>query len=156
MTAASRPSGNNDPYSLSRFMEAQAADYEGALAEIKAGRKRSHWMWYIFPQFEGLGFSPTSQHYSIKSVDEARAYLDHPILGARLRECAEALVALTGRSAAEVFGYPDDLKLRSSATLFASVSPPGSVFHRLLEKYFPDGWDAKTLELLQLCRRSTG
>jgi uncharacterized protein (DUF1810 family) len=138
----------DDPYDLNRFVHAQEADYERALSEIKKGRKRTHWMWYIFPQFDGLGFSSTSKRYAIKSADEARAYLDHPILGPRLLACAEAAVSVEGRSALELFGSPDDLKLRSSATLFTCVSPPGSVFHRLLDKYYGGGFDGKTLQLL--------
>src|SRR5262249_6317841 len=130
----SRSSG--DAFDLSRFVQAQKSDYDRALAEIRNGRKRTHWMWYIFPQIDGLAFSATSKHYSIKSLDEARAYLDHPVLGLRLRECAEAVVGVEGRSALEIFGSPDDLKLRSCATLFACVLPPGSVFDRLLEKYY--------------------
>jgi uncharacterized protein (DUF1810 family) len=105
-------------------------------------------MWYIFPQFDGLGFSTISQHYAIKSRAEAVAYLEHPILGPRLSECAEAVLRVEGRSAHEIFGSPDDMKLRSCATLFACVSPPGSVFHRLLDKYFRGEQDAKTLELI--------
>src|SRR5512146_3112598 len=124
----------DDPFSLNRFLTAQEENYQQALSEIKGGRKRTHWMWYIFPQIDGLAFSSTSQHYAIKSIDEARAYLDHPVLGARLRECAEAAVSAKSHSATEVFGSPDDLKLRSSATLFAAVSPTESVFHRLLDK----------------------
>src|SRR5258706_4591141 len=116
---------------LTRFVQAQADDFEQALAEIKRGRKESHWMWYIFPQFDGLGFSSTSQLYSIKSIAEAQAYLSHPILGPRLLECAEATLGVEGRSARKIFGPIDELKLRSCATLFASVSPAGSVFHRL-------------------------
>jgi uncharacterized protein (DUF1810 family) len=139
---------NVDPYNLSRFVQAQEADYAQALSEIKSGRKRTHWMWFIFPQFDGLAFSATSKHYAIKSTAEAKAYLDHPILGPRLLECAEAVVQVDGRSAAEIFGSPDDLKLRSSATLFASVLPAGSVFDRLLEKYYRGERDGKTLELL--------
>ena len=138
----------NDPHDLNRFVLAQQGDYEQALQEITNGRKRSHWMWYIFPQIDGLAFSPMSRHYSIKSAGEARAYLDHPVLGPRLLACAQAAVACEGRSATEIFGSPDDLKLRSSATLFASVSPAGSVFHRLLDKYYPGGPDAATLRLL--------
>ena len=133
---------------LSRFVEAQEDDYARALAEIRSGRKQSHWMWYVFPQFDGLGSSPMSQRYAIKSIAEAEAYLRHPILGPRLVECAEAAAALQGTSAAQVFGYPDDLKLRSCATLFARVSPGGSVFERLLEKYFQGEPDEKTLYLL--------
>lgn len=137
-----------DPFDLNRFVEAQEDIYDDALAELRAGRKRSHWMWFIFPQFEGLGFSATSHHFAIHSAAEARAYLAHPVLGPRLVECAEAVLAVAGRSAREIFGSPDDLKLRSSATLFASVSPDGSVFHRLLDKYFDGTPDQRTLELL--------
>jgi uncharacterized protein (DUF1810 family) len=137
-----------DPYKLKRFLLAQEADYDRALSEIRGGRKRSHWMWYIFPQFDGLGFSSTAKHYAIRSLAEAKAYLEHPVLGPRLLECAEAAVSLEGRSATEIFGSPDDLKLRSCATLFASVSPPGSVFDRLLGKYYQGKRDAKTLRLL--------
>jgi uncharacterized protein (DUF1810 family) len=140
--------GPSDPYDLGRFLQAQQDDYEQALSEIASGRKRSHWMWYIFPQLDGLGVSSTSKHYAIKSLDEARAYLAHPILGPRLLECAEAVVRLEGRSAREIFGSPDDLKLRSCATLFACVSPPGSVFERLLTKYYQGRRDDKTLRVL--------
>ena len=138
----------NDPYDLSRFVRAHEAEYERALKEIQSGRKRSHWMWYIFPQIDGLASSSTSKYYSIKSAGEARAYLEHPILGPRLVACAEAVVGLEGRSAAEIFGSPDDLKLQSCATLFASVLPPGSVFERLLTKYYRSERDGKTLLLL--------
>ena len=138
----------NDPYDLNRFVLAQQDDYEHALKEIKNGHKRSHWMWYIFPQIDGLGFSSMAQRYAIKSAEEAQAYLAHPILGPRLLACAEAAVANEGRSANEIFGSPDDLKLRSSATLFASVSAPDSVFHRLLLKFYPGGPDKATLRLL--------
>jgi uncharacterized protein (DUF1810 family) len=139
----------DDPYNLERFVEAQRSDYARALAEIRAGRKRSHWMWYIFPQIEGLGSSAMSQRYAIRSAAEARAYLEHSVLGARLRTCAEALVSLEGRSVEQIFGFPDDRKLRSCATLFAAVSPAGSVFHRLLEKYFQGEWDRKTIEKIK-------
>src|SRR6476620_2362616 len=122
----------NDPFDLSRFVAAQKTDYTQALAEIRAGRKRSHWMWFVFPQIEGLGHSSMSRRYAIKSVAEARAYLEHRVLGPRLLECCEAALGVEGRSAHEIFGSPDDMKLRSCGTLFASVSPPGSVFHRLL------------------------
>ena len=111
----------DDPFNLNRFVLAQHDDYERALAEIKNGRKRSHWMWYIFPQLDGLGSSSMAQRYAIKSADEARAYLAHPVLGSRLLACAEAAVANAGNDATEIFGSPDDLKLRSSATLFACV-----------------------------------
>jgi uncharacterized protein (DUF1810 family) len=141
----SRPT---DPYDLDRFVQAQEHCYRQALAEIRKGEKVSHWMWYIFPQLEGLGSSPTARRYSIKSLDEAKSYLDHPVLGTRLKECAEAALAVQGRSVWAIFGSPDDLKLRSSATLFALVSPPDSVFHRLLDKYFAGEPDRQTLRLL--------
>lgn len=146
----------DDPHNLNRFVEAQEDDYERALAEITSGRKRTHWMWYIFPQIDGLGFSPLTRHFSIKSVEEAKAYLAHPVLGPRLMECAEAVVAVESRSAAEIFGSPDDLKLKSCATLFASVLPPGSVFDRLLAKYYMGARDAKTLQLLCAAPKGEG
>jgi uncharacterized protein (DUF1810 family) len=139
---------SDDPHNLARFVQAQERSYAHALAEIKRGRKESHWMWYIFPQFLGLGHSETSRRYSIKSVAEAKTYLQHPILGPRLVECCEATVAVEGRSAHQIFGSPDDLKLNSCATLFAHVSPTGSVFHRLLDKYFDGTPDDKTRHLL--------
>jgi uncharacterized protein (DUF1810 family) len=138
----------DEPFDLDRFVQAQEGDYERALSEIGSGRKRSHWMWYIFPQYEGLGFSSTSQLYAIKSVKEAEAYLKHPVLGPRLAECAAAALRVEGRSASEIFGSPDDMKLRSSATLFAYVSPPGSVFSQFLEKFFHGQPDKKTLDLI--------
>ena len=126
----------SDPFNLDRFVTAQEHDYQQALAEIRDGRKQSHWMWYVFPQRDGLGSSAISRHYAIRSRDEAEAYLRHPVLGPRLREIAQAMLDLQGRSANEILGSPDDLKLRSSATLFAQVSSPGSVFHQILERYF--------------------
>jgi uncharacterized protein (DUF1810 family) len=140
--------GATDPYDLARFIQAQEQDYAQAMSEIRSGQKRSHWMWYIFPQFDGLGFSEASRQYSIKSVAEAEAYLRHPILGPRLLESARATLGIQGRSALEVFGSPDDMKLRSSATIFASVSPDGSVFEQLLERYFGGEPDGNTLRLL--------
>ncbi len=137
-----------DPYDLSRFLDAQETTYEAALSEISSGEKRSHWMWYVFPQFEGLGSSGTSRRYAIGSVPEAEAYLAHPILGRRLVECVEAVLRIEGRSAYEIFGSPDDMKLRSSATLFASVSADGSVFHRIIDKYFLGRHDDRTLRLV--------
>ena len=139
-------------------MQAQASSYERALAEIRDGEKESHWMWYVFPQIDGLGFSPTARHFAIKSIAEAEAYLAHSVLGPRLRDCAEAALAVEGRSASAIFGSPDDLKLRSCATLFSLVSPPGSVFHRVLDTYFAGEPDQNTLRLLGvgqegLCRR---
>jgi len=140
--------GTGDPHDLARFVRAQERDYARALAELRSGRKRSHWMWYVFPQYDGLGSSATSKRFAIKSLEEARAYLRHPVLGPRLGECAQALLDLEGRSAFEILGSPDDLKLRSCATLFASVSAPGSVFERLLGKYFQGEPDERTLRLI--------
>jgi len=148
MPNSAEPCRSNDPYNLSRFVQAQEDSYAQALAEIRSGKKRTHWMWYIFPQLDGLALSSTAKHYAIKSIAEAKAYLAHPLLGPRLLECAEAVVHFEGRSAMEIFGSPDDLKLRSSATLFVCVSPPGSVFDRLLKKYYGGGRDEKTLQLL--------
>ena len=139
---------DSDPYDLNRFVDAQDADYDAAITEIRSGRKRSHWMWYVFPQIAGLGFSPTSQHFAIRSLAEAKAYLAHPVLGPRLQECAEALLVLNGRSAHDIFGAPDDMKLRSSATLFAQAAPAGSIFHRIIEKYFEGRPDERTLAAL--------
>ncbi len=138
----------DDPYDLARFVTAQADDYDTALAEVRAGRKRSHWMWYVFPQLDGLGSSPTAKQYAIKSAAEARAYLAHPTLGPRLVRVCAAAVEVRGRSAREVFGSPDDLKLRSSATLFAALSPPGSVFQQVLDQYFDGEPDGRTEQLL--------
>ena len=140
--------GVGDPFDLNRFLAAQEGVYPTALAEIVRGRKRSHWMWYLFPQIDGLGFSAMSKRYAIKYADEARAYLEHPILGMRLRECAEALCLIEGRSASQIFGSPDDMKLRSCLTLFAAVSPRGSLFHELLENRYQGGPDEATLRLL--------
>jgi uncharacterized protein (DUF1810 family) len=137
-----------DPHDLNRFLEAQRESYDRALAEIRSGRKRTHWMWFIFPQCAGLGSSAISQRYAIGSLAEAEAYLRHPVLGVRLVECAEAALGIQGRPASQVFGAPDDMKLRSSATLFAAVSPPGSVFERLLDKYFDGERDARTVQLV--------
>ena len=137
-----------DRFDLQRFVEAQQGVYEQALAEITGGRKRSHWMWFIFPQIAGLGSSPMSQRYAINSAGEARAYLEHEVLGPRLIECAAAALALDAANAADVFPYPDDRKLRSSATLFAAVSEPGSVFERLLAKWFGGERDQKTVSAL--------
>ena len=143
---------NDDPYQLARFVEAQAGVYLEALAEMHRGRKRSHWMWFVFPQMAGLGFSAVSQRYAIGSLDEARAYLAHPLLGARLRECCTALLELQGRSAHEVFGSPDDLKLQSSATLFERATKPDSVFSRVLDRYYAGRRDERTLQLVAAAR----
>lgn len=140
----------DDPYDLQRFLRAQEPIYATALAELRGGQKRSHWMWFIFPQIEGLGQSPTSKYYAIKSLTEAQAYLQHPVLGPRLRECAEAILAIEGRSAAEIFGFPDDLKLRSSMTLFAALAGADSVFARVLERFYDGRPDGQTLRIVGL------
>jgi uncharacterized protein (DUF1810 family) len=137
----------NDPFNLQRFVTAQEDWYTKALAEIRSGFKRNHWMWFVFPQIDGLGQSPTARFYAISGLEEARAYLAHPILGPRLRECAEAVLAVEGRSAHQIFNTPDDLKLRSSATLFAAVDTPGSVFERIIEKYYEGVPDHQTIAL---------
>ena len=148
MTQAGSKPGRDDPFNLGRFVSAQAPIYSQVLKELKAGQKRTHWMWFVFPQIDGLGYSSTARHYAIKSEAEARRYLDHPVLGPRLVECAETLLGLAGPSASDIFGYPDDLKLRSSMTLFARVSGPGSVFARVLDKYYGGVADAQTLGIL--------
>lgn len=141
--------GANDPFDLARFTSAQEGIYDRVLSELRNGRKQSHWMWYIFPQIDGLGHSATAKRYAIKRMKEAREYLDHPILGARLLECTEIVLTIEGRSASEIFGYPDDVKLRSSMTLFASISEPGSVFGLVLDKFFNGHRDPKTLHFLE-------
>ena len=141
-------SDRGDPFDLNRFIGAQEGIYDRALAELRDGLKRSHWMWYIFPQVEGLGHSPTTRRYSIKSLEEARHYLAHPVLGQRLKESAEAVLAVQGRSAADIFGHPDDWKLQSSMTLFELVSGPESVFGRILEKYYQGKRDTRTLQIV--------
>jgi uncharacterized protein (DUF1810 family) len=142
-----RPSAS-DPFDLERFVDAQRHVYDQAIEELRAGRKRSHWMWFIFPQYEGLGSSETSRYFALKSLDEARAYLAHEILGRRLRECADAVLAVEGKSAHQIFGSPDDMKLRSSATLFAQIEPAASVFEELLDRYFDGLADPQTLRLI--------
>lgn len=133
---------------LTKFLDAQQSSFATALAELTAGQKRSHWMWFVFPQLLGLGHSAMAQRYAIRSVAEAQAYLAHPVLGARLKECAERLLNVDGRSAVEIFGTPDDLKLRSSMTLFNAMSEPDSVFQQVLERYFDGVPDGKTLDTL--------
>jgi uncharacterized protein (DUF1810 family) len=133
-------------YDLERFVEAQAGVYEQACAELRAGRKRSHWMWFVFPEIRGLGSSPMAVRYAVSSLEEARAYLDHAVLGPRLRECAGIVVGLQGRTVGEIFGYPDDLKFHSSVTLFAKADAEGGVFAEALGKYFDGEMDRGTLE----------
>lgn len=150
MFAAEAAVMHDDPCDLRRFTRAQETIYASALAEISSGRKKSHWMWFVFPQMLGLGNSPTSLHFAIKGRDEARQYLMHPVLGTRLRECADAVLAIEDRSIAEVFGHPDDLKLKSSMTLFETVAGQGSVFSRVLDKFFQGERDSRTLDLLKI------
>jgi uncharacterized protein (DUF1810 family) len=133
---------------LERFVQAQAPIYEQALAELRAGRKQSHWMWFIFPQIQGLGQSAMSRSFAIQSLEEAQDYLAHPLLGRRLRECFEATMEVGDKSASEIFGSPDDLKFRSCLTLFAQAAPKDALFDGLLEKYFRGDRDEVTLEIL--------
>ena len=133
---------------LSRFTKAQTFVYDSALDELTSGQKYSHWMWFIFPQIEGLGRSDTARYYAIKNREEAQHYLEHPVLGERLIECTKTVLSVHGRSAAQIFGYPDDIKFRSSMTLFAEISAPDSVFEQALDKYFDGQKDPKTLERL--------
>ena len=140
----------DDPFELSRFVEAQdsAGTYQRALSELRGGTKRSHWMWFVFPQVAGLGMSPTSQRYALSSLDEARAYLRHPILGARLLECFRAVLALEDRSAEQIFGGIDARKLHSSSTLFLRAAPNEPVFQHILDEYFGGVPDAATDRIL--------
>jgi len=134
--------------SLNRFTEAQANSYADALQEIKAGHKRTHWMWFIFPQLAGLGQSSTSKYYAIRGIDEATAYLAHPQLGARLLEISTALMRLTGGNAHQIFGDPDDMKLKSSMTLFSQVPNAPPIFQQVLDRYFDGKADRSTLQIL--------
>ncbi len=138
----------NDPHGLNRFVEAQNPVYETVCSELRAGRKTSHWMWFVFPQLRGLGQSEKSNYYGLASRDEAKAYLDHPILGARIRECTQLVNRVGGRSAHEIFGSPDDLKFRSSISLFAAVSDD-PVFHEALRTFFGGEMDPATVRRLR-------
>lgn len=137
-----------DYYNLARFVNAQSDVYESVCAELRLGRKTGHWMWFIFPQLKGLGHSEVAQRFGIGSRDEAQAYLSHPILGRRLRECSALLTLVAGRSIEDILGYPDDLKLRSSMTLFANATGDNEVFERVLELYFGGEPDRRTLQML--------
>ena len=141
-----RPSG--DPYNLERFVTAQDRVLKQVLSELESGTKMGHWMWFIFPQIRGLGRSPISIEYAISSVDEARAYLQHPVLGPRLKECTRLALEVNGRSAADIFNTPDDMKFRSSMTLFAQVSVDDDIFQLALAKYFNGIADQLTIERL--------
>ena len=137
-----------DQFDLERFIIAQKGVYNNILSELKSGQKRTHWMWYIFPQIDGLGKSTTSRLYALKSIEEAKQYLDHQILGIRLIECTETVLDTQGHSISDIFKFPDDIKFRSSMTLFAHISRPNSIFSLLLEKYFGGNKDEKTLKIL--------
>ncbi len=144
-----------DPFNLERFLIVQngctpsLGTYSAAIDEISNGCKRTHWMWYIFPQMKELGHSEMAVRYGITSAGEARAYLDHPVLGTRLRACAQAVMNANNRSAHDIFGSPDDLKLLSSMTLFSTIEPPGSVFHQIIDKCFGGNADGRTMEILE-------
>ncbi len=138
----------NDEYDLQRFVEAQDGVYEQVLSELRAGRKTSHWMWFVFPQIEGLGYSAMAQRYAIGGRAEAEAYLRHPVLGPRLRECTVLVNAVEGRSVHEIFGSPDDMKFRSSMTLFAACAGDAGEFQAALDKYFGGVSDSLTLQRL--------
>ena len=137
------------PHDLHRFIKAHKQDFEIALAEIKAGKKRSHWMWYIFPQIKGLGFSETSRYYALESLEEAKEFLYHPILGKNLVTITSELLKLNTSEARSIFGTPDDMKLFSSMTLFSSISPTNPIFIQVLEKFFNGEKDERTIQLLK-------
>ncbi len=140
---------SSDPFNLQRFVDAQATAYRQVCEELRAGRKRSHWIWFIFPQMRGLGHSEMAQHYGVSSREEAEAYLAHPVLGARLRECTRLVVEVEGRSVDQIFGDPDNLKFRSSMSLFASAAPDEPLFRQALQKYFGGQLDPNTVALLK-------
>jgi uncharacterized protein (DUF1810 family) len=144
-----------DPFDLHRFVDAQDRVYDTVLAELRGGRKRSHWIWFVFPQLRGLGRSPTALHYGISSLEEARAYLAHDTLGSRLRECARLVAAIDGSSANEIFGWPDNLKVRSSMTLFARATDDPHIqadFRAVLDKFYNGEEDEATVDLLSTAR----
>jgi uncharacterized protein (DUF1810 family) len=141
-----------DQFDLQRFGDAQERVYGTVLAELRNGAKRSHWIWFVFPQLRGLGHSPTAQHYGISSVDEARAYLAHDVLGPRLRECTRLVLAIDGRSADDIFGWPDNLKVRSSMTLFARATDDNAEFRAVLDKFYDGEDDPATVERLSQAR----
>ena len=138
----------DDPYHLQRFLSAQESIFDDVIRQLEAGRKQTHWMWFVFPQVQGLGRSDIAKHYAISSGEEALAYLSHPVLGARLNQCIAILAGLTGRSAEQIFGSTDAMKFRSSMSLFASVCPGGNIFEAALRKYCDGRPDQATLELL--------
>jgi uncharacterized protein (DUF1810 family) len=141
-----------DPFDLRRFVDAQDRVYDTVLAELRNGAKRSHWIWFVFPQLQGLGRSATASRYGISSLDEARAYLAHPVLGPRLRECTRLAALIEGRSVDEIFGWPDNLKVRSSMTLFARATDDNAEFRAVLDKFYNGEDDPATVELLSTAR----
>lgn len=138
----------NDPYALQRFVDAQDPVVDQVRRELQQGRKRSHWMWFVFPQIRGLGSSPMATRFAVASLAEAKAYLEHATLGPRLRECTQLVMQVEGRSALEIFGQPDDMKFRSSMTLFAQAAPDEPLFSDAIRKYFGGEFDPRTLERL--------
>ncbi|OGB20775.1 MAG: calpastatin [Burkholderiales bacterium RIFCSPLOWO2_02_FULL_57_36] len=138
----------DDSYNLQRFVIAQQPVYANVLAELRAGLKQSHWMWFIFPQIRGLGHSPLAQKFAISTLDEAEAYLQHAVLGMRLRECSRLVADINGRTIQQIFGYPDDMKFHSSMTLFSLATQENDVFKQCLNKYFSGEMDAGTLAQL--------
>ncbi len=138
----------NNPYDLERFVNAQETTFEQVCAELRAGRKKTHWMWFMFPQLKGLGHSEMARKFAVSSRQEAEAYLEHAILGPRLRKCTQLVIEVEGRSVEQIFGYPDDLKFRSSMTLFANATAENQVFNDALQKYFDGEPDSLTVELL--------
>jgi uncharacterized protein (DUF1810 family) len=149
---ANRKAGIMDTHNLQRFIDAQYGIYEQAQTQLAAGRKTSHWMWFIFPQIKGLGHSATAQKYAISSLDEATAYLDHPLLGPRLRDCTRLVTAVNGRSIEDIFGFPDHLKFHSSMTLFAQAAGDNEIFMEAVEKYWHAKLDKQTIERLKVVR----
>jgi len=141
-----------DRYNLRRFVDAQEPVYDEVLAELRSGRKRSHWIWFVFPQLRGLGRSPIAQRFGISSLDEARAYVGHDVLGPRLRECARLAAQIEGRCADDVFGWPDNLKVRSSMTLFAHATDDNADFRAVLDKFYDGVQDPATIEQLNTAR----
>jgi len=152
MVKPSETTCRDDSYDLSRFTKAQRNIYDKALSELKKGKIQSHWMQYIFPQIDGLGHSSSSEHYTIKSIEEARQYLDHPVLGKRLLECVDIILAIEERTIREIFSSPDDLKFKSSMTLFACIANRSLLFARVLDKYFNCERDVITLQLFEKIR----
>lgn len=140
--------GGGLDYNLHRFIEAQTGTYERVLAELAAGRKRSHWIWFIFPQLAGLGSSETAEKYAIRSADEAAAYLSDSILGSRLVRCVDVMLSVRDRTAHDILGSPDDMKFHSSMTLFAAISDHGSIFHQAIDRFYDGKFDQRSIELL--------